>query len=218
MLEAGSRDQNESARRTQPIQSDRHEPTDSGLGVLPAGSREGVEAVACELVRRHIIPDVAGLCGLGQQVSDHLVDLVLRSGDPLVPMQERREFGVVVLAGLAGDEGVGLEHRFESLAGVATLVPDFGEVVEVAGDLTFVPGTEDRCDVWEVLVQRRTTDSSLLGDLRHRHRQQPVLRHQRRSGVQDRVAHLAAVRLDRLGPQLRHDRSIRNAKTQDDLV
>src|SRR5688500_10770702 len=85
LLEAGSRDQNESAWRTQPIQSDRHEPTDSGLGVLPAGSREGVEAVACELVRRRIIPDVAGLCGLGQQVSDHLVDLVLRSGDPLVP-------------------------------------------------------------------------------------------------------------------------------------
>jgi len=31
-----------------------------------------------------------------------------------------------------------------------------------------------------------------------------------RGGVQDRVAHLVAVRLDRLGPQLRHRPSIRD--------
>ena len=44
---------------------------------------------------------------------------------------------------------------------------------------------------------RETKDTAKLDDLR--------LGHQRRSGVQDRVAHLAAVRLDRLVPQLRHD-------------
>lgn len=129
-----------------------------------------MEAVACELVRRYIIPDIAGLRGLDQQASDHVVHLVLCSGDLLVSMQERREVGVVVPAGLAGDEGVGLEHRLESLARIASLVPDFGEILEVTGDLTIVPGAQDRFDVWEVLVQRRTPDARLLGDPRHRHR------------------------------------------------
>ena len=111
--------QNESARGTQPSQSDRDEPADRGLGRQAAGCCEGVEAVARKLVRRDIIPDVASLCGLGQQASDHVVDLMLRSGDPLVPVQECREFGVVVPVGLVGDEGIGLQHSFESLASVA---------------------------------------------------------------------------------------------------
>jgi hypothetical protein len=41
-----------------------------------------VEAVARELVGRDIVPKLAGLCALGQQVSNHAVDLVLsRSPD-----------------------------------------------------------------------------------------------------------------------------------------
>jgi hypothetical protein len=122
-------------------------------------------------------------------------------------MQERREFSAVVLA-VVGDERVGLQHRFESLASFASLLPECGEMFEVAGDVTFVPGDQDRLDVWEVLVQRRTPDAGLLGDLRHRHRAQPALGHQRPSSLQDRLAHLAAVRLDRLVPQLRHHTSI----------
>ena len=78
-----------------------------------------MEAVARELVRRDIVPDVAGLRALGQQVSDQVAELLLRPGDVLASMQERREFGVVVLVGLVGDERVGLEHGFEPLAGVA---------------------------------------------------------------------------------------------------
>lgn len=38
---------------------------------------------------------------------------------------------------------VGFEHRFESLAGVATLVADFGEMCEMATDLTLMPGEQD---------------------------------------------------------------------------
>jgi hypothetical protein len=106
-----------------------------------------VEAVARKLLGRHIIPEVAGLCALGQQISDHVLELLLRSGDLLVSMQECGEFGVVVPVGLVGNEGVGLEHSFESLASVASLVSDFGEIFEVAGDLTFVPGAQDRFDV-----------------------------------------------------------------------
>lgn len=194
------RHQNESARRVQPIHGDRHEAADRGLRTLAAGSSQGVKAVGRKLVRRDIVPDVAGFCCLGQQVSDHVVDLMLRSGDLLVPMEERSEFGVVMPAGLVGDEGVRFEHGFQPLASVAGLLPDFGEILEVAGDLMFVPGAQDRFDVWEVLVQGRASDAGLLGDLRHSHRPQPVFGHQRRSGVQDRVAHLATVSLDRLGP------------------
>ena len=62
-------------------------------------------------------------------------------------MQVRREFGTGVPIGLVGDEGVGLQHSFESLASVASLVPDFGEILEMGSDLTFVPGEQDRFDV-----------------------------------------------------------------------
>lgn len=204
----------DSAPRAQPIQSDRHQPTNGGLRALRAGSREGVQAIAGELVSRHIVPHVAGLCGLCQQLPDHLVDLVFRSGDPLIPMKERHEFGVMVIAGPPREEGEGLEHRFESLASATSPIPDFGEIREMASDLTFVPSAQDRSDIREVLVQGRASYARPLGDLRHRHRQQPMLRHERRRGFHDRVVHLAAVRLDRFGPQLRHGRSIRDADTQ----
>src|SRR5215203_2436162 len=169
---------NESARGAQPSQSDRDEPADCGLGWQAAGCCEGVEAVARKLLRRYITPDVAGLCALGQQVSDDVREVLLRSGDLLVSMQECREFGGVALV---LNEGVGLQHRFEPLASTASLVPQFGEMFEVASDLMFLPGDQDRFDVWEVLVQRRTPDAGLLGDLRHRHRAQPALGHQRPS-------------------------------------
>jgi hypothetical protein len=130
-----------------------------------------VEAVARKLLGRDITPDVAGLCGLSQQVFDHVVDLLLRSGDVHTSMQECREFGAGVLMGkaLMGNECVGLEHGFEPLSSVASLVSDFGEIFEVASDLPFVPGEQDRFDVWEILVQRRPSDAGLLGDLRHLH-------------------------------------------------
>jgi copper chaperone CopZ len=56
-----------------------------------------VEVVARKLVRRDIVPEVAGLCDLGQQVSDHVDELLLRPSDLLTSMQECREFGAVVL-------------------------------------------------------------------------------------------------------------------------
>jgi len=93
----------ESARRAQAIQRDSDEPADRNFRTAAASSSEGVKAKARKLVRRHVIPDVAALCGLGQQVSKHAVDLVLRSGDLLVAMEERAEFGVVVPAGVARD-------------------------------------------------------------------------------------------------------------------
>ena len=70
--------------------------------------------------------------------------------------------GVVVLV---GHECERFEHNFESFTGIAGLVPDFGEMFEVAADLTFVPRNQDALDVREVLVQRRTPDAGLFGDL-----------------------------------------------------
>src|SRR5215217_3833703 len=130
---------------------------------------------------------------------------MLRPSDVLASMQERRK-----LAGVTPvlDERVCPEHRFEPPKGIVSLVSDLGESFEMSTDVTFVPGDEDRLDVREVLVERRTPDARLLGDLRHLHRQQPVLGYQRPGGVQYRVAHLPAVRLYRLVPKLRHDTSI----------
>jgi hypothetical protein len=52
---------------------------------------------------------------------------------------------------LVGDEGIDLQHCVQSLAGRARSVPGVGKLVEVAGDLPFVPGEQDRFDVPEVL-------------------------------------------------------------------
>ncbi len=96
------RHQNESARGAQPSQSDRDEPADRGLGGQAASCSEGVETVAGKLVRRDIIPNVAGLCSLDQQVSNQVDELLLRPGDVLTSVQECRKFGTVVLT-LVGD-------------------------------------------------------------------------------------------------------------------
>ncbi|MBA2783438.1 MAG: hypothetical protein H0T74_11070, partial [Rubrobacteraceae bacterium] len=108
-----------------------------------------MKAVARELAGRDIVPEVAGGSALGQQVSNHVAKLLLRSADVLTLMQECRELGAVVLV---RNERIRAEHRLETLAGVAGLVPDLGEMFEVAADLTFVPGEQDRFDAREVLV------------------------------------------------------------------
>ena len=101
----------------------------------------------------------------------------------------------------------------------ATVLSDFGaEVVKVAGDLPFVPGHQDGFDVGEVLVQGRPADPGLPRDLRHGHGAQAVLGDQRGRGVEDGVADLAAVRVDRLAPQLRHGPRIRGAMYIDTLT
>jgi len=51
------------------------------------------------------------------------------------------------------------------LASVASFVPDCGWTFEVAGNLTVVPGDQDRFDAREGGVQRRTSDAGLLGAL-----------------------------------------------------
>ena len=86
------------------------------------------------------MPEVAGLCARGNEISDHVVESRLGSGDVLTSMQKRRESSVMVPAMLVGYERIGLEYSFESVAGLAGLISDLGEILEVGSRLTFVPG------------------------------------------------------------------------------
>jgi hypothetical protein len=96
------------------------------------------------------------------------MDLLLCAGEVRPPMQEGGQFGAGMLVGEAvvGDERVGLQHRLEPLARVAGLVAEFGELGRVGGDLAFVPGNQDRFDVWEVLVERRSAICDIVTDSR----------------------------------------------------
>ena len=181
-----------------------------GLGRQVAGRGESVQAVAREFAGSDVVPYVAGLYTVGQQVLDHAVKSLLCLVDLAVTVQERRHIAVMVLPGHAGDEGERPQHRLQTRSGTVGPVPDCGQVVEVVGDLLLVPGEEDRLDVRKVLVQRRAPDPGVLRDPRHRHRRQPVLGHQCRGGPQDRLAYSGAVRVDRLAPELGHGPSIQS--------
>src|SRR5215210_3627319 len=75
-----------SVRGTQPGQGDRDEPANRGLGRQATGCCEGVEAVARKLLGSDIIPDVARIRGLLQQVSDDVREVLPRSVGVLIPM------------------------------------------------------------------------------------------------------------------------------------
>jgi hypothetical protein len=127
-----------------------------------------VHAVLGELVRGDIVAGIAGLRRPGDQRSDELDDPLLWPGQVLRSMDERCEFAVVRM--LLPDERVGLEHGYEaSPRAAARLAGEPAEVSEVHRDVAFVPGQQDRFHVREVLVQRGSPDTGLLGDLRHRH-------------------------------------------------
>jgi hypothetical protein len=128
-----------------------------------------VLAVVGELVRGDVVSDATGPGGVGQQVSDHVVNVPLRVGDVLVSVKECPEVGVVAGGSMTSgpfvvDEGVGLQYGLEPPVSIAGLVPGVGELFEVGGDLAVVPGKvvpgkQDGLDVGEVLVQRRPADA-----------------------------------------------------------
>jgi len=189
-------------------QCDRDQAVDGSLGGQATGGAQGVQAVDRELAGGDIIADVRGLRGFADEVTHKGVQVLLCTGDVLAPVHQRREFGV--LGVLLGDVRIGVEDGFELFTRGACLVADEDQVFEVRGHVAFVPRGQDRLDVREVLVQRRPADAGLFRDLRHRHRRQSVLGHQRRGGLQSRLADRAAVLGDRLIPQLRHPRSVRD--------
>ena len=74
----------------QPRQGYRHQPANRGLGRQAARGCQGVEAVACELVRRDIISDFAVSRRLVQEIAHQAMKVLMRPGDVLALMQKRR--------------------------------------------------------------------------------------------------------------------------------
>src|SRR5690606_18037282 len=126
--------------------------------------------------------------------------LPLSSYGLITAVQECRKRVVAVPARLPIHQRVRLQRRFEPGHDVAGLIAYLEEVCEIAGDLPLVPGGQDRIYIREVLVHSRAPDASPLRDLRHRHGSKSVLGHEGSRAVEDRVAPLTTVRLDRLVP------------------
>ena len=61
----------ELGRGVEPGQDNRDEPAHRSLGRRALGSRESVEAIDRELLRRHIVPPVATCRGVSQQAGKH---------------------------------------------------------------------------------------------------------------------------------------------------
>jgi len=94
---------------------------------------EGVDAVAGEFLWADVGPD--GACGgcIGDQLSDHLVHLVLGLGELIVGVEQGGEFGSMRLAvtmpgSFTLDVGEGGQHRFKPILGALCPVPDLTKV------------------------------------------------------------------------------------------
>ncbi len=96
----------------------------------------GVEAVTRKFVRCNIVPKVTSRRAFGQQVPDEPTEL-LCPDDVFTSVEECRKFCVVMCL---GNEREGLWHSHELLASVTSLVPNYGETLEVAVYLALVPG------------------------------------------------------------------------------
>jgi hypothetical protein len=120
-----------------------------------------------------------------------------------------------VLVALKGDQREGAENSFKTRGRLARLVAKLGQVFQVSGDMLFVPGDQDWLDTREVLVERGSPDTRLVGYLGHRHRAQPVPSDKGRGGLQDRIAYFPSVRRDGLVPEPRNYASIRDGGIRD---
>src|SRR5918999_4144918 len=134
-----------------------------------------MQAIARELISSNVISDVTYLGRLYKEVTNHSVEELLCPSDVFVAMQQRRQVRVAVPAELISDEGITLEHGRKSFARAAGAVTRPGKDSDMSCDLTFVPREEDRFDIREVFVESRPPDAGFLRDLRHRHRQKPML-------------------------------------------
>jgi len=77
---------------------------------------EREQAVARQLVRRYIGPDVAGRFAFGYQIPDETVEVLLCSGDMFIPMQQRSNCcGVALVL----NEPISSENCLEAFEGTA---------------------------------------------------------------------------------------------------
>lgn len=162
----------------------------------------GVKAVSRKFVGCHVTAQLVRLCSLNQQVPYHSSDSLAPLCGGWVAVQYSSHLGIVVA--VLGKARIGLKDRLEAFSCTSRPVPYLLQLLEVACDLSFVPGEQDRFDIREVFVERRASDAGLLGDLRHCHRAQTAFANERRCDIQRRVANSAAMRLDRIVPKLGH--------------
>jgi hypothetical protein len=157
-----------------------------------------------------------GIHGLDEQLTNDLGKPLFWSGNVLSSMDQRGELRPVLVP-LKGDQRVGLEDGFKSRTRLAGLVAKLGQVFQVPGDMLFVPFDQDRLDTREVLVERGSPDTRLVGYLGHRHRTQPVPSDKGSGGFQDCIAYFPSVCGDGLVPEPWNLASIRDGEIRDTL-
>ena len=109
----------------------------------------------------------------------------------------------VTMSRIAAETGIGRATLYKYFPDVEAVLLAWHDR-QVTGHLQYLADVRDQAG------DARERLKAVLEAYAHIHREQPVLGHQRRRRVQDRVAHLATVRLDCRVPQLRHGFSIRD--------
>jgi hypothetical protein len=125
--------------------------------------------------------------------------------DVLSPVQLGGKGGVV---GVTGQKGIRLENHLQSFRRGGP-VADLGEMLEVIGNLAFVPGEEDGFHVGEVFVESRAADTGFFGNAGHGDPGEPSLGDKLGCGGDGGLTHRAAVVLNSVVPQLWHRLIIR---------
>jgi hypothetical protein len=127
--------------------------------------------------------DAAATQQLRQKCPDVVLGFIQIGG----PMQQRSDCAGLMMARRVTEQlGKPGEHYSKLIRGAARQRAELDQLMNVVGDLTLVPGMQDRLDAREVLVQRRSPDADRLRTLRHRDAQRVVLGGQRPGCVEDR--------------------------------
>jgi len=131
-------------RRAKSGQGDGDQAVDGVLAGEGAGRGEGVQAVSGQFVGGHVVADIAVPCRLGDQVVEKVVESLPGVVDVLATVQQRGEFAAVVVRRVVLDLGVRVQDGLQAYQGRVGRICRGGQLVKVGGDLTFVPGGEDR--------------------------------------------------------------------------
>jgi hypothetical protein len=81
---------------TQSGQGDGDEAVDRVLGGEGVGGGEGMQAVCGELVNCHVVAQVTGLGGLGEQIFDEVAQSLLRLVSVFAAVEQRGEVASVI--------------------------------------------------------------------------------------------------------------------------
>jgi hypothetical protein len=160
-----------------------------------------VKAVRCQFIRRNVIPHRPHLGGFLDQVSNEIEHVVLSVANMTSSVQQGRQLAIIVTTRHGHER---CQDGDEPLLGVDSHIADFLQLRQMSADLSLMPRHDNRLDICEVLVERRTPDSGFRRDLRHGHRGKTVCRHQRPGSIKDRIVDGSPVGFDRFAPQLGH--------------